>query len=123
MNELRDALQNTEFRTKGHWYRKEEVDDFIRGLRVALEKEQEDRQKQEEKLNALEERASELERKLEAQAVRSSRICEDLREEREELMEQIRLLHRLREEFRHRVQKDAQAILQEMGELPSDQLL
>ncbi len=123
MDELRDALENAVFRTKGHWYRKEEVDDFLRGLTVGLEKEQEDSREKEERIKRLEERAAQLEKKLEAQAVRGSRIYEDLREEREELIEQIRLLYRLREEFRRRVQKDAQTLLQEVGGLPSDELL
>lgn len=51
------------------------------------------------------------------------RVVEELEKERDELIENIKLLRRFREEFRNSVKRDAEKLSQQMDEMDSDELL
>lgn len=155
MELTKQALEEIRFRTKGNWYRSEEVDAFIEELTVSID----EAERQRDSLNAenrrlrqdLEKSGTQLDSlrmeltKLQAlrdehekaeapireapaeppsgTAVHQKRVCEELEKERDELIEEIKLLRRFREEFRVSVERDAKTLLEQLQKLPSDTLL
>lgn len=133
MELTKDALRDISFRARGKWYRGEDVDGFLAELTVALDESEREKQELEDdvrhlerELHAAKEEAECLKQHLAETSQTPSHqelVCAELEKERDELIENIKLLRRFREEFRDKVRDDAEALLKTIGRLPSDQLL
>ena len=133
MELTKDALRDVSFRARGKWYRGEDVDGFLAELMVALDEAEREKQELEDdvrrlerELHAAKEETEHLKQHLTETLQAPSHqelVCAELEKERDELIEGIKLLRRFREEFRNKVQGDAEELLQNIQRLPSDQLL
>ena len=119
MELTKDALRDVSFRARGKWYRGEDVDGFLAELMVALDEAEREKQELEDDVRRLKQHLTET---LQAPS-HQELVCAELEKERDELIESIKLLRRFREEFRNKVQGDAEELLQNIQRLPSDQLL
>ena len=62
-------------------------------------------------------------RKEQSEEERQRRVCRELEQERDGLIEDIKALRRFRETFRQAVAQDAERLMEQMGELASQKLL
>lgn len=123
------------FRTRGRWYLAQEVDDFLDELAVSLEEDDRETEGLEEKARTLRQENARLEEELkdarntlERWKERSTeesqrRVCWELEQERDRLIQDIKALRQFRETFRDAVAKDAEQVLGQVEELPSQKLL
>lgn len=130
------ALEEVTFHTRGRWYRGDEVDAFLEELVVSVDQAERERLELRQELKDLKGQVAKLQEALrgkeaecgslreeKAPLTRGERICQDLEQERDELIAEIKQLRRFREEFRDAVRGDAKALLGYLEELSSDQLL
>ncbi len=135
MDRTKETLKHAEFRTKGKWYLALEVDSFLDQLSVSLEEDARETEELEEKLRTLRQENARLEEELkEAQGKlerwkeqsaeeRQRRVCQELEQERDLLIQDIKALRQFRESFRDAVAQDAERLIQQMEELVSSKLL
>lgn len=134
MELTREALAQVKFRTRGQWYDALQVDQFIEELMAAADRQEEESRllreewmarlaQATEEAQGLRERLRALER--ESRAARSPAQGENrqLEAERDQLIADIKALRRFRESFREAVRKDAQALLEQVGNLSSENML
>lgn len=135
MDRTKETLKHVEFRTKGKWYLALEVDSFLDQLSVSLEEDARETEELEDKLRVsrqenarLEEELKEAQGKLErwkeqSAEERQRRVCQELEQERDLLIQDIKALRQFRESFRDAVAQDAERLIQQMEELVSSKLL
>ena len=135
MNRAKEAIEGAQFRAKGKWYLAQQVDSFLEELSVYSEEDDREMERLEEEARSLRTEKSRLEeelqkaksdlelRKGQSEEERQRRVCRELEQERDGLIEDIKGLRRFRENFREAVVKDAEEILERLGELTSQKLL
>lgn len=134
MELTREALAQVKFRTRGQWYDALQVDQFIEELMAAADRQEEESRllreewmarlaQATEEAQGLRERLRALERESRAARTPAQGETQPLEEERDQLIADIRALRRFRESFREAVRKDAQALLSQVGDLGSENML
>lgn len=134
MELTREALAQVKFRTRGQWYDALQVDQFIEELMAAADRQEEESRllreewmarlaQATEEAQGLRERLRALERESRAARSPAQGETQPLEEERDQLIADIRALRRFRESFREAVRKDAQALLSQVGDLGSENML
>ena len=134
MELTREALAQVKFRTRGQWYDALQVDQFIEELMAAADRQEEESRllreewmarlaQATEEAQGLRERLRALERESRAARSPAQRETQPLEEERDQLIADIKALRRFRESFREAVRKDAQALLEQAGNLGSEKML
>ena len=134
MELTREALAQVKFRTRGQWYDALQVDQFIEELMAAADRQEEESRllreewmarlaQATEEAQGLRERLRALERESRAARSPAQGETQPLEEERDQLIADIKALRRFRESFREAVRKDAQALLSQVGDLGSENML
>ena len=134
MELTREALDQVKFRTRGQWYDALQVDQFIEELMAAADRQEEESRllreewmarlaQATEEAQGLRERLRALERESRAARSPAQGETQPLEEERDQLIADIKALRRFRESFREAVRKDAQALLEQVGNLSSENML
>lgn len=134
MELTREALAQVKFRTRGQWYDALQVDQFIEELMAAADRQEEESRllreewmawlaQATEEAQGLRERLRALERESRAARSPAQGETQPLEEERDQLIADIKALRRFRESFREAVRKDAQALLEQVGNLSSENML
>lgn len=134
MELTREALAQVKFRTRGQWYDALQVDQFIEELMAAADRQEEESRllreewmarlaQATEEAQGLRERLRALERESRAARTPAQGETQPLEEERDQLIADIKALRRFRESFREAVRKDAQALLEQAGNLGSEKML
>lgn len=134
MELTREALAQVKFRTRGQWYDALQVDQFIEELMAAADRQEEESRllreewmarlaQATEEAQGLRERLHALERESRAARSPAQGETQPLEEERDQLIADIKALRRFRESFREAVRKDAQALLEQAGNLGSEKML
>lgn len=134
MELTREALAQVKFRTRGQWYDALQVDQFIEELMAAADRQEEESRllreewmarlaQATEEAQGLRERLRALERESRAARTPAQGETQPLEEERDQLIADIKALRRFRESFREAVRKDAQALLDQVGNLASENML
>lgn len=135
MDQTKEALQRAQFRTKGKWYLAQEVDAFLEELSVRLEEDSREMEELDGEARVLRGENARLKQELEtakealerrkeqSEEERQRRVCRELEQERDGLIEDIKALRRFRETFRQAVTQDAERLMEQMGELASQKLL
>lgn len=135
MDRTKEAVQRAQFRSKGKWYLAEEVDAFLEELSVRLEEDSREKEELEREAQKLRETNAKLEEELrsaqealerrreQSEEERQRRVCRELEQERDGLIEDIKALRRFRDSFQQAISQDAERLIQQMGELVSQKLL
>lgn len=135
MDRTKEAVQRAQFHSKGKWYLAEEVDTFLEELSVRLEEDGREKDELEKETRKLRETNAALEQELSAaretlerrreqsEEERQRRVCRELEQERDGLIEDIKALRRFRDNFQQAISQDAERLIQQMGELVSQKLL
>ena len=134
MELTREALAQVKFRTRGQWYDALQVDQFIEELMAAMDQQEEESRllreewmarlaQATEEAQGLRERLRALERESRAARTPVQGETQPLEAERDQLIADIKALRRFRESFREAVRKDAQALLEQAGNLSSENML
>lgn len=134
MELTREALAQVKFRTRGQWYDALQVDQFIEELMAAADRQEEESRllreewmarlaQATEEAQGLRERLRALERESRAARTPAQGETQPLEAERDQLIADIKALRRFRESFREAVRKDAQALLEQVGNLSSENML
>lgn len=134
MELTREALAQVKFRTRGQWYDALQVDQFIEELMAAADRQEEESRllreewmarlaQATEEAQGLRERLRALERESRAARTPAQGETQPLEAERDQLIADIKALRRFRESFREAVRKDAQALLSQVGNLGSENML
>ena len=132
MDYTRETLERVAFKSRGKWYLAQQVDAFIDEVADSARRDSLEAQELREERDRLREENARLRRELEkaqsAPAVlpgeeRQRRVLQDLEQERDELIRDIKALRDYRERFRQAVEEDAQALLGQAKSLPSEKLL
>lgn len=134
MELTREALAQVKFRTRGQWYDALQVDQFIEELMAAADRQEEESRllreewmarlaQATEEAQGLRERLRALERESRAARAPAQGENRQLAAERDQLIADIKALRRFRESFREAVRKDAQALLEQVGNLSSENML
>lgn len=134
MELTREALAQVKFRTRGQWYDALQVDQFIEELMAAADRQEEESRllreewmarlaQATEEAQGLRERLRALERESRAARSPAQGETQPLEAERDQLIADIKALRRFRESFREAVRKDAQALLSQVGDLGSENML
>lgn len=134
MELTREALAQVKFRTRGQWYDALQVDQFIEELMAAADRQEEESRllreewmarlaQATEEAQGLRERLRALERESRAARTPAQGETQPLEAERDQLIADIKALRRFRESFREAVRKDAQALLEQAGNLGSENML
>ena len=134
MELTREALAQVKFRTRGQWYDALQVDQFIEELMAAADRQEEEARllreewmarlaQATEEAQGLRERLRALERESRAARTPAQGETQPLEAERDQLIADIKALRRFRESFREAVRKDAQALLEQAGNLGSENML
>ena len=134
MELTREALAQVKFRTRGQWYDALQVDQFIEELMAAADRQEEESRllreewmarlaQATEEAQGLRERLRALERESRAARTPAQGETQPLEAERDQLIADIKALRRFRESFREAVRKDAQALLEQAGNLSSENML
>lgn len=134
MELTREALAQVKFRTRGQWYDALQVDQFIEELMAAMDQQEEESRllreewmarlaQATEEAQGLRERLRALERESRAARTPAQGETQPLEAERDQLIADIKALRRFRESFREAVRKDAQALLEQAGNLSSENML
>lgn len=135
MDRTKEAVQRAQFHSKGKWYLAEEVDTFLEELSVRLEEDGREKDELEREAQKLRETNATLEQELSAaretlerrreqsEEERQRRVCRELEQERDGLIEDIKALRRFRDNFQQAISQDAERLIQQMGELVSQKLL
>lgn len=134
MELTREALAQVKFRTRGQWYDALQVDQFIEELMAAADRQEEESRllreewmarlaQATEEAQGLRERLRALERESRAARSPAQGETQPLEAERDQLIADIKALRRFRESFREAVRKDAQALLEQAGNLGSEKML
>ena len=134
MELTREALAQVKFRTRGQWYDALQVDQFIEELMAAADRQEEESRllreewmarlaQATEEAQGLRERLRALERESRAARTPAQGETQPLEEERDQLIADIKALRRFWESFREAVRKDAQALLEQAGNLGSENML
>lgn len=134
MELTREALAQVKFRTRGQWYDALQVDQFIEELMAAADRQEEESRllreewmarlaQATEEAQGLRERLRALERESRAARSPAQGETQPLEEERDQLIADIKALRRFRESFREAVRKDAQELLDQVGNLASENML
>lgn len=134
MELTREALAQVKFRTRGQWYDALQVDQFIEELMAAADRQEEESRllreewmarlaQATEEAQGLRERLHALERESRAARSPAQGETQPLEAERDQLIADIKALRRFRESFREAVRKDAQALLEQAGNLESENML
>lgn len=135
MDRTKEAVQRAQFRSKGKWYLAEEVDAFLEELSVRLEEDSREKEELEKEAQKLRETNAKLEEELrsaqealerrrgQSEEERQRRVCRELEQERDGLIEDIKALRRFRDSFQQAISQDAERLIQQMGELVSQKLL
>ena len=132
MDYTRETLERVAFKSRGKWYLAQQVDAFIDEVADSARRDFQEVQELREERDRLREENARLRRELEkaqsAPAVlpgeeRQRRVLQDLEQERDELIRDIKALRDYRERFRQAVEEDAQALLGQAKSLPSEKLL
>lgn len=134
MELTREALAQVKFRTRGQWYDALQVDQFIEELMAAADRQGEESRllreewmarlaQATEEAQGLRERLRALERESRAARTPAQGETQPLEAERDQLIADIKALRRFRESFREAVRKDAQALLEQAGNLGSENML
>ena len=132
MDYTRETLERVAFKSRGKWYLAQQVDAFIDEVADSARRDSLEAQELREERDRLREENARLRRELEkAQSApaalpaeeRQRRVLQDLEQERDELIRDIKALRDYRERFRQAVEEDAQALLGQAKSLPSEKLL
>lgn len=134
MELTREALAQVKFRTRGQWYDALQVDQFIEELMAAADQQEEESRllreewmarlaQATEEAQGLRERLRALERESRAARTPAQGETQPLEAERDQLIADIKALRRFRESFREAVRKDAQELLEQAGNLSSENML
>lgn len=134
MELTREALAQVKFRTRGQWYDALQVDQFIEELMAAADRQEEESRllreewmarlaQATEEAQGLRERLRALERESRAARTPAQGETQPLEAERDQLIADIKAPRRFRESFREAVRKDAQALLEQAGNLGSENML
>ncbi len=132
MDYTRETLERVAFKSRGKWYLAQQVDAFIDEVADSARRDSQEAQELREERDRLREENARLRRELEkAQSApaalpaeeRQRRVLQDLEQERDELIRDIKALRDYRERFRQAVEEDAQALLGQAKSLPSEKLL
>ena len=134
MELTREALAQVKFRTRGQWYDALQVDQFIEELMAAADRQEEESRllreewmarlaQATEEAQGLRERLRALERESRAARSPAQGETQPLEAERDQLIADIKALRRFRESFREAVRRDAQALLEQAGNLGSENML
>lgn len=126
MERAKEALARARFRAKGKWYLAQQVDSFLEELSVLAEEDSREGEEALERVEALQRENRQLKGELEA--VKASlaqqkaaspqehqrRVCQELEQERDGLIQDIKALRRYRESFRQGLQQEAEKFLEEL---------
>lgn len=146
MDLTKQTLEGAQFRSRGKWYLAEQVDTFLEALKASVEEDcreeeqaareaqrlKEENTRLQEALEAAQKSGEELSRQLEKARKelvsrpaeeRQRRVCQELEQERDELIEDIKALRSFRESFRQAVVRDGEQLLGQVKALPSEELL
>ena len=146
MDLTKQTLEGAQFRSRGKWYLAEQVDEFLEALKASVEEDcreeeqaareaqrlKEENTRLQQALEAAQKSGEELSRQLEEARKelvsrpaeeRQRRVCQELEQERDELIEDIKALRSFRESFRQAVVRDGEQLLGQVKALPSEELL
>lgn len=123
-----DMVANVTFRTKGRWYRAEEVDAFLEEVLVGVHQFQREEDRLTGKMEYLEKqivRLQEENKKLRASAAKKrpspaqqeTEVLQALRRQQEQLIEDIKGLQLLRKKLYETIRQDTAQLLQEAEKL------
>ncbi len=137
MQLIKRALENVKFSTRGRWYKAEQVDAFLDELTVAVNQAERELKDTRREAAALAERAN----ALQAENARLKKLLhtgnsgqpkapakapapyEDLKREREQLIQDIKALLSLRDDFRERLERDSAAFAKQLRNMESGKVL
>lgn len=146
MDLTKQTLEGAQFRSRGKWYLAEQVDTFLEALKASVEEDcreeeqaareaqrlKEENTRLQQALEAAQKSGEKLSRQLEEARKelvsrpaeeRQRRVCQELEQERDELIEDIKALRSFRESFRQAVVRDGEQLLGQVKALPSEELL
>jgi DivIVA domain-containing protein len=123
-----DMVANVTFRTKGRWYRAEEVDAFLEEVLVGVHQFQREEDRLTGKMEYLEKQVARLQeenKKLRAGAAKKrpspaqqeTEVLQALRRQQEQLIEDIKGLQLLRKKLYETIRQDTAQLLQEAEKL------
>ncbi len=131
MKLTKKALEDVRFSTRGKWYNARQVDAFLQDLAMAADEADREWKSARACMNALEEqadglRAENIRLQKELQELKSAAppdVLENLEQEKNHLLQDIKALKKFREMFREAVEKDAGDLAENVKSLASEKLL
>ena len=120
MRDMKEAIERVQFRTRGKWYLAQQVDSFLEELSVRADQESRERDSLEREAGTLREEKAHLEVEL-REAV--SRLVQQLEQERDGLIQDIKALRQFRDSLCRQVAQEAQTLLRQVEELSSQKLV
>lgn len=123
-----DMVANVTFRTKGRWYRAEEVDAFLEEVLVGVHQFQREEDRLTGKMEYLEKQVARLQeenkklragvaKKRPSPAQQETEVLQALRQQQEQLIEDIKGLQLLRKKLYETIRQDTAQLLQEAEKL------
>lgn len=121
MELTRQVLDDVKFEAKGRWYNADQVDDFLEELAESVDQAQKETARLRQELRAL--RGEVRAVRVEKGQWEGRRHGQDLEQEQQSLLEDVKALRQFREQFRQAVERDAEKLLEQAQSLGSDRLL
>lgn len=134
MELTKKALEDVKFRTRGRWYSAEQVDEFLEELAVAADEAEREWKTLTVKVRELGEQVENLREEnvrlwKQTQELKKS-ICtpketpaDELEQERDRLIEDIKALKKFRSSFQQAVERDAASLSEQLKAMESYKLL
>lgn len=138
MELTKQTLQDVKFRARGKWYSAQQVDAFLEELTVSVDEAgrekaclEDETQRLKREISSIQAEKASLEQELQKLketrkndgGERQRKMCAELEQERDELIQDIKALRCFRETFREAVEHDARSLLEQTAALRSEKLL
>lgn len=135
MELTKKALDDVKFRTRGRWYSAEQVDAFLEELAVCADESEREWKALTAKVHDLESQVENLreenvrlwkqtqELKAAVKSAPKADPLNDLKQQRNELINDIKALKKFRETFKAAVERDAKSLNEQLKELESYKML